>query len=372
MPPQEIQLAEFQSFACNACGLCCTRPWNIRVEPEVEEGIRASLFYQRRERERYVPLELLDDGKVNAHRQRNGHCMFFTEQYRCGLHSELGSQGKPIGCQLFPYRATRTPTGTFATLSFACPSVVAGQQRDIEVNRAELATVLAKWPQAADAFEVAPLTGEQSVSWESYLALEAWLLANYDRQQPLDALLSMASNVAALAAGERSWPLPADSPLDTELLRELLTSYLVAIISIIENEKDHAARAAYSDALRAKEPLTSCYFPGPAPQLHLDRTLPDWALATFERYFHNQVVGKSILEPSVVSRLLGIAVGFALLAYYAEGFRLSRNESELTLESLTLAFEVVEGDAVSHCTTLTVFYQDFESTLPKFFSLGDD
>ncbi len=369
MLSHEIHLADFQAFSCNSCGLCCTRPWNVRIEPEVEPAIRASDIHQKREREGYLPLEVLDNGKVNAHRQKNGHCMFLTEKIMCGLHSELGSQGKPIGCQLFPYRATRTPSGTYATLSFACPSVVAGLDRDVERNRAELATVLEKWPQAADSLDVAQLTEEQSLGWESYLELEAWLLKSYNSSSPLDSLLGMAASLSALSVGAAPWPLPEAPPLEQDLLRELLMSYLCAIISIIENEKDHGARGPYSDGLRAGERLPSCYFSGVAPTLDLDRTLPAWALQTFERYFHNQVLGKSILEPSVVSSLLSLAVGFALLSHYAEGFRLARGEQELNLASLTLAFEVVEGDAVSHCTALKVFYRDFESTLPKFFDV---
>jgi hypothetical protein len=115
--------------------------------------------------------------------------------------------------------------------------------------------------------------------------------------------------------------------------------------------------------------MPSCYFNGLLPVLDLDRAMPDWALETYHRYFRNQLLGKSLLTPSVVAKLLAMAVGYALLSYYAEGFRESRGEEELSLQSLTLAFEVVEGDVVSHSSALTVFFKDFESTLPKFLSL---
>jgi Fe-S-cluster containining protein len=368
MLQNEIQLADFQAFACTSCGLCCTRPWNIRIEPEVEEGIRGSEFYQRREREGYLPIEV-ENGKSVARRQRNGDCMFLAEELMCGLHSELGGQGKPVGCQLYPYRATRTPSGTFFTLSFACPPVVAGLDRDLESNRADLTAILAKWPQAADAYNEAQLTKDQALEWGSYLELEQWMLETYDGSRPMDSLLGMAASVSGLAVGAVSWPLPAQPPLDSELLRELLSSYLTGIISVLENEKNHSARGAYADHLREGLRMPSCYFDGDLPVLDLERTLPDWVKETYTRYFLNQVLGKSLLTPSIVSKLLAMAVGYALLVLYAEAFRQARGETELSLQALTLAFEVVEGDVVSHSTALTVFFEDFETTLPKFLLL---
>lgn len=366
---REIHLGDFQAFTCTACGLCCTRPWNIRIEPEVEAGIRGSEFFARREREGYKPLEVEDGGKVTAQRQGNGDCMFLAEEVTCGLHSELGGQGKPVGCQLYPYRATRTPSGTFFALSFACPPVVAGLDRDLESNRADLTTILSKWPQAADSYSEAQLTQDQPIAWKSYLLVESWLEQTFDPAHPMDSLLGMAASCSATAVGAAAWPPSGAPPLDKELLRGLLMSYLTAVISIIENEKDRSARAAYADAVGQGQRMPSCYFNGLLPVLDLDRAMPDWAMETYHRYFRNQLLGKSLLTPSVVAKLLAMAVGYALLSYYAEGFRESRGEEELSLQSLTLAFEVVEGDVVSHSSALTVFFKDFESTLPKFLSL---
>jgi Fe-S-cluster containining protein len=366
---RKIHLADFQAFVCNGCGLCCTRPWNVRIEPEIEQGVRNSELYRRREREGYVPLEVLEN-KINANRQGNGHCMFLTEEILCGLHSELGSQGKPVGCQLYPYRPTTTPSGTYFTLSFACPSVVAGKSADLEANRSDLTTILAKWPQAADWYGEALLAQDQvqGVTWESYLMLEEWMMERYDPRRPLDSLLEIACIVSAIAMGEAGWPPPAEPPLELELLRDLLKTYLTAIVSIIENEKDHAARAPYADAVNTGSRMPSCYLgDGLLPGLSLDRSLPDWALETFHRFVRNQILGKSVLTPSVVSKLLAMAIGFVCLCHYAEGFRLSRSEEQLSLQSLTLAFEVVEADVVSHSSALAVFYNDFEATIPKFF-----
>ncbi len=365
----QVHLADFQSFSCNACGVCCTRPWGIRIEPEIEEGVRASQIVARREREGYIPLEVLENGRVNAERQKNGNCMFLLEDVSCGLHRELGSQGKPIGCQLYPYRATTTPLGTFFTLSFACPSVVEGLERDVEANRSDLQTLLGRWPQSADIYTEVNLVSEGGVKlpWQSYEVLEVWMLEAFDPKSPLDSLLTMALTVSGIAHRQVGWPPDVTSYLDLELLRDLVSSYVNAILSILENEHDPSARGAYGQGVAEGRRMPSCHFGSDLPPLDLERTLPDWALHTHHRYFRNQIVGKAVMTPSVVSKLLGMAIGFVLLAHYCEGFRQDSGEGELSLRSLTRAFEIVEGDVVSHASGLLKFFKAFEETLGRFF-----
>lgn len=371
MSHPQVHLADFQAFKCNSCGLCCTRPWNVRVEPEVREGIRDSEIHARREREGYIPLEVLESGFVNAHRQRNGNCMFLLEDVRCGIHSELGSKAKPIGCQLYPYRATTTPLGIYFALSFACPTVVAGSDREVESNRAELESILERWPDSADIYSEVNLTMESQgeISWERYQSLEDWMLESFDSSAPLDSLLEMAVLVSGFSKGKIDWPKRLEQPLlDRELLRDYLSSYMTAIISIIENEKEPAARASYGDSLIDGQRLPSSSFEGTLPVFDLDRTLPDWALKTFKRYVENQIVGKAVLTPTLVSKLLAMAIGFGIVALYAEGLREASGEEELSLQSLTRAFEIFEGN-VAHSSSLERFYLSFEDTLSRLLEL---
>lgn len=370
MTPDTIRLADFQAFACTGCGLCCTRPWNVTIEPEVEDGIRKSEFHERRVREGYLPLEVQDGGRVVADRQSNSDCMFLSENMLCGLHSELGSAGKPVGCQIYPYRAVRTPSGTFFSLSFACPPVVAATDTNLEANRADLATILARFPDIAGEVGWVNLTSEHGIPWEGYLELEECLLRNYHPEHPADSLLLMAGSLSGDALKEReSWSELSLSPLDGQFLRELLQDYFCAVVSIIENETDKGARGDYGRDLSLGKTMPSVYFEGNLPPLDLNRTLPPWALEHCLRYFRNAVTGKSILSPSIVSRLLAMAIGYTMLNHYAEGFRQAAGEDELSLQSLTRAFEIVEADAISHSTSMVPFFDDFESTLRKFILL---
>jgi hypothetical protein len=298
--------------------------------------------------------------------------MFLSSDNLCGVHSELGGFAKPAGCQFFPYQAVRTPGGTFFSQSFACPPVVAGKDRNAEANRQELAELLRRFPDSAadlpDLDFPVRLTQERDISWPSYLRLEARLLADYDAQHPLDSLLELAYRTMAAGGGEErveSWPSLKGAVPDPQFLRELLLIYLTSITSILENESNPAGRAGYGEAMLSGGLLPSCYMKGLLPSLDLDRRMSEQTRQLFHRYFRNRLVGKTLLSPSIVAGLLATAIAYAMLTFYAEGFRLDRGEQEITLEALTLAFEVVEADAVSHSRVMAPFFIDFEATLGR-------
>lgn len=367
MSKSKLHLADFQSFKyTNAC-LCCKRPWTIRVSPEVEPEIRASKLYKNLKDEGYAPLTEQENGDVCASHKENEHCVFLDDNSLCGLHSELGPRKKPIGCQMFPYRATRTPSGTYVSLSFTCPSVVAGIKNDLEVNRTDLTEILSRWPQTAAVrtFEAAQLTKGYRLDWDEYLKIEPWLLDNYDPQQPLRSLLSMAANISAFTLKMCSWPPPAGSPIEEEFLEEIMTSYLVAIIPLIEAQKTELDINSYMDKLMAREQVYSNHLEALAPVLDPKRSMSSWAMGRYHDYYKNQVAGKTLVDPSVVVRLLSLAIDFAILAHYAEGARRIRKEDEISVDSLTQAFYIMGGAELSHSQALLNFYQDFEATLPK-------
>ena len=369
-------LEKFQGFRCTSCGLCCTRHWGVGVESAVESGIRGSRFYAQKERLGYTPLVVTDGSPTLAAKKEDGSCVFLAEENLCGLHSELGGEGKPVGCQLYPYRLVRTPSGTYASQSFACPPVVAGLDDNVEENRSHLAEVMHRFPKGAaevgNELHPVKLTQATSISWQSYLDLERRLLDAYETERPMESLLGMANSLLLcerLAGGEpiENWPALPPPPDDSSLEEALIRSYLVAILSMLESEDDLSARLAVQEALNLGEQLDSRLVGGPLPAVDVaflassGVRLPQ----TFHRYFRNCVQGKLLLAPTVVGRLLAMAVGFALLRLYLEGFRVKLGREDDDLEALTLAFEVVEADALSHSDTLDLFFLGFEETLSQ-------
>ena len=367
----DFHLLDFQGFTCTACGLCCTRPWGIGIEPEVEPGIRGSRLFAQRQREGYLPISIAEDTCLpKANRKSNGDCMFLAEENQCGLHSELGAQGKPVGCQIYPYRAVSTPTGTYFSQSWVCPPVVAGLDRNVEENRGQLQELLRRFPDAAarlpDNDLPVRLTADVHISWTSYLHLEKRLLEGYHRDRPADSLMAIVTSLLAVAnlpdkVGD-DWPALGKLADDMSFERELLTMYLTGIISAIETEHDLERRAGVQAALAGGAPVVSLHLGTTLPCLSRETPQSPRLLEAFERYFRNMVAGKNLLSPSLVKQLLALAIGHAMLEFYAEAFRLKRGEAELSLESLTCAFEIVESQ-LFHSDTLAPFFVDFESTL---------
>lgn len=350
------------------------------MEKAVEPGIRASQFFARRERQGYTPLTLSDESPTLAGKKEDGSCVFLADENLCGLHSELGGEGKPVGCQLYPYRPVKTPSGTYASQSFACPPVVAGLDENAEENRRHLDEVLQRFPEGAadvgnEAYPV-KLTQTSSISWQSYLNLEARLLAAYEAERPLESLLGMANSLLLcerLSEGAplESWPLLPPPSEDLSIEETLLRGYLVGVVSMLECDDDLAARIAVQEALHSGESLDSRLIGGALPPVDVVLEAPsgERLLQTFHRYFRNCVQGKLLLAPTVVGRLLAMAVGFVLLRLYLEGFRTKLGRDENDLEALTLAFEVVEADALSHSDTLDRFFLGFEETLSQLANL---
>ena len=373
---ETVHLIESQGFRCTSCGLCCTRHWGVGVERAVEPGIRASQFHARREREGYVPLRVSEGALTLAEKKEDGSCVFLIEDNLCGLHSELGGEGKPIGCQLYPYRPVRTPSGVFVSQSFACPPVVAGLDRNAEENRAEIAGVLEMFPQGAadldDGTTPVRLSQQTQISWNSYLQLEQRLRQAYEPERPLESLLGMANSVILcerLAAGSpiEQWPSFPPPPADISFEKALIGSYLVAVISMIERDDDLSARFGVQELLAAGEELPSRLTGALLPAVERGFEGPSGGRfqETFARYFDNCLHGKLFLAPTVVAKLLAVALGHVLLTLYFEGFRRKLGSGEDDLQALTLAYEVMEADALSHSDTLDKFFLDFEETLSK-------
>ena len=274
----------------------------------------------------------------------------------------------------------RTPTGVYVSQSFACPSVVAGLDDNVEENRAHLEAVLAQFPTGASDLPegdfAVRLTQKTQISWSSYLLLEERLLQAYDCDRPIASLLSMANTILlceTIAKQEEieSWPDFPSTHFHLEFEIELLHSYLIAVLSIMERENDLSARVELQDLLAQGHSLHSHLIDAPLPpvQTALARTAGDPLNPVLQRYFHNTVRGKLLLAPTVVSRLLAVAIGYALLELYLQGLCSSLACERQNKKALARAFEIVEADAISHSEDLFKFFLSFEETLSHFLTL---
>lgn len=360
---EALHLQSFQGFQCTSCGLCCTRPWGVPVDAAVEPGIRSSAVFDRMEREGYVPIALGDDGFTRVARNERGDCLFLDDELRCGLHAELGAHGKPSGCQMFPYRAVRTPDGVFFSQSWVCPPVVAGKDSNAEENLAQLADLVRLFPDAVgvipdEEFPVA-VSREVRISWNDYVILEERLLQGFQPSRPALSLLALAVDLLSGVEG----PLGA-VPEDCSLEEALLTMYLQGLVMAVETQDHLERQQLVGEALQGGGAVVSVHGGVTLPLFSLEACQSPLLLEAFERYALNMIAGKNLLRPSVIRQLLALACTYPLLSFYCEAFRKDRGEAELTLEAMTLAFEVVESE-LNHSANMAPFFIDFEATLEK-------
>lgn len=371
--PQQLHLEAYQGFSCTLCGRCCRRPWRVVVEPEVEADVRGSAIFATREKEGYVPIEVSpEDDKLRLGRRDNGSCLFMDETTQgCELHLEVGLERKPLGCQMFPYRAVTTPTGTYIYQSWACPPVVEGCSDNTEEIKEQLGRLLQKFPSAPaelpDYEQPVRLTPDVHISWPSYLSLERRLSEGFDPEQPLSSILGMTLNVLRLAADHpqgdiETWPELGVWPDDLSFETSLLSLYASIALAVIETEHQPERREEVHEALQNGQPVASLHLGMTLPPFRIDAPTSPLFRQTFHRYVRNVLSGKLLLSPSVGARLLTVAAGYAMLWFYAEAHRQHRGEAEVTLEAITEAFDLVEQE-LSHYRHLECFFLDCEKTL---------
>ena len=299
----------------------------------------------------------------------DGYCTFLDINNLCQLHAEIGGRSKPLGCQLFPYQGVRTPDGMYLYLSFGCPPVVAGQDRDLATNQRELDEVLGDYSAPLNDSEETPylvdLTDSTAIVWSVYRKLESELLTRFDPSIPIQSCLTLA---LALLSAEKSGTVslhlvPAADEL--EFASEILKKFVSSMITVVENIEDDDQRSAASIAIERGEPFYSPRFALKLPTLIASEPSEVWIQATYERYFRNAVLGKSLLKSTVVSRLLTMASGFVLTSYYAEAYRQSRRLSNVDLECLIDAFSITEFHQGSHSPSMAGYALAMEETFAR-------
>jgi Fe-S-cluster containining protein len=353
-----LHLEAWQAFECHSCGRCCRDSWHIHVEPQARPAILASQAARRCEKEGYLPLVVLPDQTALTGRREDGACVFLDGKNLCTIHGELGGSHKPLACQLYPYTLTATPDGYFASLSFACPSVVAGPAAaKLESNREELLALLAQRGRSGPLPERVELWPGQMLDWRQYRELEPALLAEFDASDPVTALLDLA--VGLLRSPTRPARVRREEPFEESLL-EMICASVIALWELPETPEQ---RQSFSQAVLLGEPLLSHRHGIPLPAFAWGPTPSPLMLSVFERYFRNAVEGKALLAGPLLHRLLALACGYALVLYYGEAFRQACGAGEWNLDLLSRAFALVEAELVTHTASADELFTVFGNSL---------
>jgi Fe-S-cluster containining protein len=129
-------------FDCSGCGNCCYS-WPVPVTDADVKRIHSLAGSDLLFRPLSIGNQLANGSYTHTLEKRSdGRCQFLTQENQCRLHIDYGAEAKPAMCQLFPYTFTPTPSGVYASLSFASTAVLFNSGRALS-EQSEL--LHAKW-----------------------------------------------------------------------------------------------------------------------------------------------------------------------------------------------------------------------------------
>ena len=104
------------------CGKCC-RGWPIGLTRA--EYARLRHYAWSRVEPQLADRQLFVAGAKQARTalRGNGDCVFLGDENICLIHKHLGYQSKPLGCRLYPFTITPTPSGNYIGARFSCPAI---------------------------------------------------------------------------------------------------------------------------------------------------------------------------------------------------------------------------------------------------------
>ncbi|CAN5598576.1 hypothetical protein BH10CYA1_BH10CYA1_11020 [soil metagenome] len=177
-----LYIPEGINFDCTGCGNCCFH-WPVPATDQDVERISALVGDADKPNFRKLPGSV-DKMKAFTHsleKKSDGSCQYLDADIRCRLHKNFGIESKPAMCQLFPYTFTLTPTGAYASLSFASTGVLLNSgaplttQKDFLQN--QLALFMRLFPNEPDWSKIQLVDGVP-LRWVEFLLIDKILLEN--------------------------------------------------------------------------------------------------------------------------------------------------------------------------------------------------
>lgn len=180
----QLHIPEGINFDCTGCGNCCFE-WPVPITREDFSRINSYAEQRDLDAKKLFRVLNVDDDKLKVfshslEKRGDGLCEFLTEDKRCQLHNDLGAEGKPAMCRLFPYTFTQTPSGTYASVSFASTGVLLNsgtplsQQTEFMLQTYELFSKM--FPSLDLDWSESQLVDGQKISWTDYQSIEKPIL----------------------------------------------------------------------------------------------------------------------------------------------------------------------------------------------------
>lgn len=177
-----LHIPEGINFDCTGCGNCCFH-WPVPATDQDVERISALTGGADKPNFRKLPSSV-DKMKAFTHsleKKSDGSCQYLDADIRCRLHKNFGIESKPAMCQLFPYTFTMTPTGAYASLSFASSGVLLNSGAPLTSQKQflqnQLALFMQLFPNEPDWSKIQLVDGIP-LRWVEFLLIDKILLEN--------------------------------------------------------------------------------------------------------------------------------------------------------------------------------------------------
>jgi len=224
----KLHIPEGLNYECSGCGKCCGG-WSVPLTEEDYFRI-SDIDWAKESPDRFFGKalfrEMRDYESANTPYTHaimegaNGHCPFLVDNL-CFIHSKFESKTKPSICQLFPYSFNKTPSGTYATISFYSMAAVNNTGKALVEQRdyleSKLAEFKAMYPNHEPNWSQIQLTTGVPMTWEQYLSHEQKLIEYIkDRSVTMDQRFVNGANYLkkAMAEARGSTVAPTEAKLD--------------------------------------------------------------------------------------------------------------------------------------------------------------
>jgi Fe-S-cluster containining protein len=227
------------NFDCTGCGNCCFS-WPVPLNQEDVSRLEALTGGEASSFVRYLGVKPggLAAFTHSLEKRSDGRCLFLDDANGCQLHHRFGPQAKPSMCQLFPYTFTPTPTGVYASVSFASTGVLSNSGRPLLEQTDHL---LSRWslmqklnPDYAPDWHAAQLLDGVPISWQEYLPLDREILDLLQPGNGKGSILQLCRKACSILAQRLPYSYPLERSLtevppetiDRTLIKFLLQFYL--------------------------------------------------------------------------------------------------------------------------------------------------
>lgn len=390
----KIYFPENVFFQCRSCGKCCQH-WPITIEEDKYKSLLGTEFFRNLQAEapenRIIDYD--EETGIGTIAKTDTKCVMLHENL-CLIHSKLGPEAKSYCCRTFPLVFGILPGELYVGVSYYCPSVQANEGKPLE-NYLPLVRKLAEiGVKHRENPESARLTGEVSISWESYPHIEQFIKeCIYQSGAPMgtwEALSAVAAfDIIKTDRGEFTgekeevedfftYPVPVimqRSPEFVDYQREFCANILAIAESEEASKKDDNSNIILNGGDLKSSTFEEIITIRPLSE-YLSSETPIWIYNEFIKYFDNIIWRKQILPfNSIFSGLVFLHFLPMIISWYTNASAALNGRETPEQEDLHNAMGIVDlyfNHMVELNDSFEVFANEMMENIVCFFEFDDE